>query len=147
MSPIKQQSIPSSDARPDVMQLRVLLPARVLVDETVVRIVAEAENGAFGVLPRHIDFLTALKPGVLVFEDSLGIESFVGHDVGIFVKRGPEVLVSVRNAVRGDSLATLRSVIEREFITLDQRERMARTALARLEAGVVRRFVELEEKR
>lgn len=147
MSPIKQQSIPSSDARPDVMQLRVLLPARVLVDETVVRIVAEAENGAFGVLPRHIDFLAALKPGVLVFENSRGIESFVGHDVGIFVKRGPEVLVSVRNAVRGESLATLRSVIEREFITLDQRERTARTALARLEAGVVRRFFELEEKR
>ena len=69
MSPIKQQSIPSSDARPYVMQLRVLLPARVLVDETVVRIVAEAENGAFGVLPRHIDFLAALQPGVLVFED------------------------------------------------------------------------------
>ena len=147
MSPHTQQSIPKSDARLDAMQLKVLLPARVLVDEAVVRILAEAENGAFGVLPRHIDFLSALKPGVLVFEDPDGIEGFVGHDVGIFVKRGPEVLVSVRNAVRGDSLATLRSVIEREFITLDQRERMARTALARLEAGVVRRFVELEEKR
>lgn len=129
------------------MQLRVLLPARVLVDETVIRIVAEAEDGAFGVLPRHVDFLAALKPGVLVFADPNGNEGFVGHDVGMFVKRGSEVLVSVRNAVRGESLATLRSIIEREFVALDQRERTARTALARLEAGVVRGFIELEEKR
>jgi F-type H+-transporting ATPase subunit epsilon len=143
MNPLKQQSVP----KPDAMQLRVLLPARVLVDETVVRIVAEAENGAFGVLPRHIDFLAALNPGVLVFEDPDGNEGFVGHDIGIFVKRGSEVLVSVRNAVRGENLATLRNIIQSEFVTMDQRERMARTALARLEAGVVRRFVELEEKR
>lgn len=128
------------------MQLRLLLPARVLVEEAVVRLVAEAENGSFGILPRHIDFLTALKPGVLVFENVRGIESFVGHDVGVFVKRGPEVLVSVRNAVQGESLASLRGIVEREFVTLDQRERTARTALARLEAGVVRRFIEREEK-
>ncbi len=131
----------------DAMRLRVFLPTHVLVDEQAVRIVAEAENGAFGVLPRHIDFLAALKPGVLTFESADGGEAFVGHDVGIFVKRGPEVLVSTRNAVRGVDLAALRGMIEREFVMLDHRERTARTALARLEAGVVRRFIEMEEKR
>ncbi|MCP4386478.1 MAG: F0F1 ATP synthase subunit epsilon [Hyphomicrobiales bacterium] len=129
------------------MRLKVLLPASVLVDEDAVRIVAEAEDGSFGVLPRHIDFLSALKPGVLVFEMRGGGERFVGHDLGIFVKRGSEVLVSTRKAVLGTDLAALRETIEREFKTLDERSRAARTALARLEAGVVRRFMELEERR
>jgi F-type H+-transporting ATPase subunit epsilon len=128
------------------MHLRVLLPTHVLVDEDVVRVVAEAENGSFGILPRHADYLAALRPGLLVFESLDGREAYVGHDVGILVKRGRQVFVSIRNGVRGDDLSALRGVIEHEFVALDHRERAARTALARLEAGVVRRFIELEER-
>lgn len=137
------RQMPAAEA--EAMRLKVLLPMRILVEEQAARIVAEAENGAFGLLPRHVDFLAALRPGVLAFVTPDGAERFVGHDAGILVKRGPEVLVSVRKAVLGTDLATLRGVIEREFKALDERERTARTALARLEAGVVRRFMELEE--
>ena len=42
------------------MHLKVLLPTRVLVDEAVSKVVAEAENGSFGLLPRHVDFVAAL---------------------------------------------------------------------------------------
>jgi hypothetical protein len=35
-------------------------------------------------------------------------------------------------------------MVEREFLALDDRERAARSALTRLEAGVVRRFVEMD---
>jgi F-type H+-transporting ATPase subunit epsilon len=63
------------------------------------------------------------------------------------VKCGPAVRVSAWRGVRGDDLASLRAVVEREFLQLDDRERTARSALARLEAGVVRRFVELEGHR
>lgn len=143
MSEVKPQE--PGDSK--VMHLKVLLPARVLVDENVESIVAEAENGAFGLLPRHIDFLASLKPGVLTFQTSGGVEGFVGHDLGILVKRGAEVLVSTQKAVVGTDLAALRGTIEREFKALDERERTARAALARLEAGMVRRFMELEEQR
>ncbi len=131
---------------PETMRLKIMLPTHVLVDEPAARIVAEAENGSFGILPRHTDFLAALKPGVLTFDTPDGRETFVGHDVGVFVKQGREVLVSILNGVRGRDLGALRRLIEREFVVLDQRERAARTALARLEAGVVRRFIELEER-
>jgi F-type H+-transporting ATPase subunit epsilon len=63
------------------------------------------------------------------------------------VKREAEVLVSAWRGARGEDLASLRTVVEREFLTLDDRERAARSALARLETGVVRRFVELEQRR
>lgn len=130
----------------ETMRLKIMLPTHVLVDEPATRIIAEAENGSFGILPRHTDFLAALKPGVLTFEAPDGRETYIGHDVGVFVKQGQEVLVSILNGVRGGDLGELRSLIEREFVALDQRERAARTALARLEAGVVRRFIELEER-
>ena len=34
------------------------------------RIKAEAENGWFGMLPKHVDFVTALVPGVMTFQPS-----------------------------------------------------------------------------
>jgi F-type H+-transporting ATPase subunit epsilon len=37
------------------MRLKVLLPTMVLVDEAVSKVVAEAENGAFCLLPKHVD--------------------------------------------------------------------------------------------
>ena len=49
------------------MKLKVWLPTEVLLEEDVIRIKAEAENGWFGLLPRHVDFVTALVPGVMTF--------------------------------------------------------------------------------
>ena len=130
----------------NAMRLKIVLPTHVLLDVEVKKIVAEAGNGAFGVLPRHIDFVAALRPGLLSFLDGQEHEQFIGHDEGIFVKQGRQVLVSVRRAVRGESLATLRELVRSEMMALHGQEQKARTALARLEAGIVRQFIELEER-
>lgn len=129
------------------LRLRILLPTGVLVDEAVLKVVAEAANGSFCLLPRHVDFVAALVPGVLLFTRANGTEGFVGLDEGILVKCGPEVLVSTRSGVQGDDLAELRAQVERQRRRLGEREQAARLALARLEAGVVRRFLEVEEVR
>ena len=128
------------------MHLKVLLPSEILIDVPVRKIVAEAQDGWFGVLPRHVDFVTALVPSVLVYVDIDGHERFLGVDEGILVKCAEDIQVSTRNAVRGDDLHDLRRAVRRQFLDLDDRERSARSALARLEAGVVRRFVELQER-
>ena len=58
------------------------------------------------------------------------------------MKTGAEVLVSVRHAVGGADLGQLRQAVEREFLTLDDREKSVRTAVAKLESGLIRRFAE-----
>lgn len=127
------------------MNLKVALPVAVLVDEPVQKIVVDAENGSFGILPRHVDFLAALVPGVLTYLDAEGYEHFLGIDEATLVKCGDDVLISARNAVEGDDLPNLRRQVEAAFVLLDERERSARSALARLEAGIARRFVELKD--
>jgi F-type H+-transporting ATPase subunit epsilon len=129
------------------MRLKLLLPTRVLIDTAIQRLVAEAENGSFGMLARHIDFATALKPGILVYQDVENAEHFVGVDEGILVKCRGEVLVSTRNAVIGTDLASLRQTVRERYLELDEGEKLARSALARLEVGVVKRFNELRELR
>ena len=127
------------------MKLKVLLPTEVLIYKEVAKVIAEAENGSFCLLPRHIDFVAALVPGLLSFESGKGQEEFLALDRGILIKCGPEVLVSTRNAVRGPDLGTLKQTIEESFQVLDDREKMVRSAFAKLEANFIRRFMELEK--
>jgi F-type H+-transporting ATPase subunit epsilon len=127
------------------MRLKIMLPAEILVDQEVKKVTAEAENGSFTMLPRHIDFTAALVPGLLSFVTKDDDEEFLALDEGILVKCGSEVLVSTRNAVIGPDLGQLRDTIEREFKQLDEHERVTRSAFARLEADLVRRLIELEK--
>jgi F-type H+-transporting ATPase subunit epsilon len=128
------------------MRLKVLLPTEVLVDEEVVKVIAEAENGSFCLLPRHIDFVAALVPGLLSFVPAEnGAEEFLAVDDGILVKCGPEVTVSTRQAVRGPELGTLKATVENTFKVRTDQEKRARSALANLEANFIRRFLKLEE--
>lgn len=124
------------------MKLKVLLPTEVLLDEAVVKVNAEAKNGCFCLLPHHINFVTALVPGILSFVSIDGQETFLAVDEGILIKSGAQVFVSTRNAVRSKDLKQLQQTIEKRFRLLDEQEKNARLALTKLEANIVRQFVE-----
>lgn len=128
------------------MKLKVLVPTKVFLTETVEQVNAEAKNGAFGVLSDHIDFVTALAPGILSYRDRQGKEVFLAVDEGILVKCGQEVLVSTGQAVKDADLETLQQTVEREFRQLNEQQKLTRTALARLEAGLARGMLEMGEE-
>ncbi len=125
------------------MMLKLILPSGVLLKQEAVKVVAEAQNGSFCLLPRHVDFVAALVPGILSLTAPNGEESFFAVDEGILVKRGPEVLVSTWNAVQG-KLGELRQAVRAQFRELDEDEQKARRALDRLEASLLRQIVEWE---
>tara|TARA_R110002020_G_C16315695_1_gene774253 strand:- start:5440 stop:5850 length:411 start_codon:yes stop_codon:yes gene_type:complete len=125
------------------MQVTLRLPTRTLFDGRAIELAAVAQNGAFGILPNHTDFVTALVPSVLTLTVSGGEELFFGIDEGLLVKKGHAVDVAIRRGVQGESLETLRETVENTFVQIDEDERVARTALSRLEANIVRRFADL----
>ena len=126
------------------MELEVLLPDRVFAHERdVSRIVVETTQGSLGLLPRRLDFIAALVPGILAFETAAGGEVFVAVGEGILVKSGAQVRVSVRRALAGGDLAHLRDSVEREFRTLADDARSQRAVLAKLETGFLSRLATL----
>ena len=126
------------------MRLWVLAPTRVVVDEPALKIVAEARNGMFCLLPRHVDFAAALVPGILYFSDAGGRSRYVAVDEGILVKRGHVVFVSCYEAVAGSELDELQRMVSERYLELDEEQRIGRSTLARLEAGALRSIFELE---
>jgi len=128
------------------MTLSVLLPFEVFADEAdVLRIVVETAQGAFGLLPRRLDCVAALVPGIVAYEAEGRGEVFLAVDEGVLVKCGGSVVISVRRALRGTDLARLRDVVEQEFLTRDAQQEDMHAAMARLESGFLRRFATLQD--
>jgi F-type H+-transporting ATPase subunit epsilon len=125
------------------MQITLHLPTRTLFSGKATKLFAVAGNGSFGILPNHTDFVTALVPSVLILTMEEGHEYVFGIDEGLLVKKGHVVDVAVRRGVMGDDLDTLRETVHETFVEVDESERVARSALSRLEANMVRRFAEL----
>ncbi len=123
------------------MKLTIHQPCALFLEEEVTKVMAESPAGCFAILPRHIDTATALVPGILAYVTPGGGESFVALDGGVMVKQGDRVTVATRTAVRGD-LGALHKAIDSMIHEVDERERRARAAVARLEADILRRFME-----
>ncbi|MEH6728925.1 MAG: ATPase [Hyphomicrobiales bacterium] len=126
------------------MSVTLRLPTRTLYEGRAERITAVASDGAFGILPNHVDFVTALVPSVFTLRLTDGSEVIFGLDEGLLVKKGHDVVVVALRGVRGDDLSTLKDTVKASFIQMDEEERQARSALSRLEANMVRRFAELQ---
>lgn len=128
------------------MLLKLLVPTQILVEAHVNKIIAEGADGFFCLLPGHMDFVSALVPGILYFVDEAGKENYYAVNHGTLIKYGREVRISTFNAVKGADLQSLKQTVEEQFYVQDEQERSAHSALARLEAGTIRRFMELQEQ-
>ena len=126
------------------MHLEVVAPAATVVDALATKVRAEAPNGNFTLLPRHIDFVASLVPGLLSYVSD-GQERMVAVDGGTLVKRGLSVRVATRGATPGDSVADLQQALRLSFEELAEGEQRSRVALARLETDAIRRLIELSE--
>ena len=130
---------------PSEMLLKVVLPTKILIETAAIKVIAEAENGIFCLLPRHIDFVATLIPSLLSFVSPQGQEQFFAIDQGILIKHGDEVTVATQNAVQGGDLGMLKKTVEQQFHLIDEREKTARSVLEKLEINTIRHFIQLGE--
>jgi len=125
------------------MRLLVLTPQAVVLDRDVIHVRAEDATGAFGILDRHADFLTALAVSVLVYRDVERREHFVAVRGGMLAVRGDHrVEVFTREAVPGDDLDALERDVLSRFRRAIEHESRGRRGIARLQGELVRRMVE-----
>jgi F-type H+-transporting ATPase subunit epsilon len=125
------------------MRLVVMTPEALVVDDDVVHVRAEDESGAFGILDRHADLLTALVISVLVYRDRQRREHFVAVRAGLLsVTGGRRVEVLTRDAVASDDLESLEGDVIRRFRVSAQDEARAQTGTAKLEGALLERVAD-----
>ncbi|MDY7002306.1 MAG: F0F1 ATP synthase subunit epsilon [Thermodesulfobacteriota bacterium] len=123
------------------MRLTIFLPTEMFMDQEVLKVTGESVSGGFCLLPRHIDYVTALAPGILSYETHQGQEKFLAVNRGILVKQGEVVSVATRFA-RAGVLGELEDEVRKMILQEDEKEKMARSAAAGMEANFVRGMLE-----
>jgi len=126
------------------MTLKVWTPTEAVLEAEVSKIKAESEDGWFGILPRHIDFVTALVPGILTYTLPDRTDEHLALDRGVLVKCGRAVFISTRHAVRG-AIERLHEAVSEQFQQQRGKEQAAARFGAKLEADLVRRLMEMEQ--
>lgn len=109
------------------------------------RLRAFASHGEFCILPRHIDCVADLVPGIVTCVTASGERRLFAVDGGILVKCGTEVMLSTPRAVRSESEETLQAAVDRFIARVEERESTTRSALRKIEADFVRTLVDIEE--
>lgn len=113
------------------------------MEERALLVAAESLHGAFTLLPRHADTALLITPGLLSFTREDGAEVFLAVDHGVLVKAGDSVRVACQRAVLAGDLGAAESAVRAQQAAQGDSERRARTAVARLEAEILRKVAEL----
>jgi F-type H+-transporting ATPase subunit epsilon len=124
-----------------MMNIKILLPSRILLDKKVTKIQAEATYGHFTLLPKHIDFVAPLVTGILVLTQEEKV-SYVAIDGGLLVKKEQQVWISTPRGMLDDDLDVLQQNIEQQWESIKHAEKKAKTAMSKLESDAIRRYVE-----
>ncbi|WP_051069733.1 hypothetical protein [Gracilimonas tropica] len=127
-----------------MMQLKVMEPEKMIADVHTDKIIAEGVNGHFCLKTKHVDFVSALEAGILLY--TVGEEEhYIAVDEGILVKCGEQVLVSVLNAIEGTALQELQQRILKEFKKTEAMHRASKIAMKSIETDLLLRLLEFEK--
>lgn len=130
----------------DTARLLVSEPPATILDTQVVHLSAPGPHGRFVVLPRHVDTVIPLGPGLTTFLTPSGggdaggvtVERFLAHAQGVLVKVGREIRVVFEHVVVCDHVEEAEDAVRARFRERTRRERLAASTLARLEAEIAR---------
>lgn len=124
------------------MKLTVATPLAIIAEaDDVVHLQAEDDTGAFGILPGHADFLTALALSVVSWRDQRGTEHHLAVRGGMLeVRGGDAITIATREAVADDDLHRLETDVLATFKRRSEEELTARTDAQRLYLAAIRQI-------
>jgi F-type H+-transporting ATPase subunit epsilon len=124
------------------MKLTVTTPLAIITEaNNVAHVRAEDETGAFGILPGHADFLTALAVSVVSWRDQDGTVHHLAVRGGMLeVNNGKAITIATREAVAGDDLHRLETEVLASFQRRTEEELTARTDAQRLYLAAIRQI-------
>lgn len=127
------------------MKLTVSTPLQLILDiDGVRRLRAEDATGSFGILPGHADFLTVLRPSVVVWQDGDAQLHYLAVRGGVLlVQAGRSISIATREALGGEDLQQLEVRVLAQFRREAEQERTARSDAWKLQVAAVREICRL----
>lgn len=125
------------------MNVEIIIPNKTIVQKKIDSLTAPGTEGNFQILPRHIDFVSSLKAGILTLLVD-GSEEYYAINYGILVKKNDRVFVVCQQVIRGESLEKLNQAVEEKLSVLSEKEKVTNEILSRMEIATLKRISEME---
>jgi F-type H+-transporting ATPase subunit epsilon len=106
---------------------------------------AEDRSGSFGILPRHIEFLTILEPSIAIAVIE-GREEYFAFNGGILSFKKGILTVTTKEFVQSGELGELRAIIERFSRQQREKESLFHLNMANLQKAFFKKIIELERE-
>lgn len=123
------------------MNLRVVTPLEVIVDQDIDALRAEDSTGSFGILPGHADFITSLTVSVIRWTAGKHTTYCAVRRGVLSVEAGNRITVATREAITGDDLATLDRTVLSRFQEEYEQERIEHVESVNLQLLAIRKMI------
>lgn len=128
-----------------MMTLTVYLPFQILIQQPIQKITFESIDGFHTILPKHIDYATALKTGIVRYQDKNGQTGYLACDEGILIKKGKNISLSTRLGIKNNNLKELENVIKTDFKKMEETRKESNKTMAQLELTLARGLLQLNK--
>jgi F-type H+-transporting ATPase subunit epsilon len=120
------------------LELEILAPDHVVVEDRVVSLQAADASGRFGLRTGHEDFLTVLVPCVVRYEPEAGAERFAAVDGGVLLLERGGISIATRDAIIADRIDQVADAAAAMLAARREKEQAARSGFAELEITLLR---------
>ena len=115
------------------MNLQVYSPLEKVLQVDIQKVVFETPQGYYTLLPKHIDYVSALGTGIISYVSVGKEEGYLACHEGIVVKKGQQVTVSAQGLLFADTLEELQRNIAISYKENEEQRKELNMAMARLE--------------
>ncbi len=122
---------------------RIITPQAVETVKNISFFRAEDRSGSFGILPRHIEFLTILEPSIAiaVIEDK---EHYYAFNSGVLSFKNNALTITAKEFVQSDNISKLLEMIKHTFKEQEEKERLFRDNIENLQKAFIKKLIDME---
>lgn len=125
--------------------IHIITPSHVKQVENVSFFRAEDRSGYFGILPRHIEFLTILEPSIAIAIID-GEEEYFGFNGGILAFKKDILTITTKEFVQSSKIGELKGIIEKFFKEREEKESIFNLNMKNLQKAFFKKIIELERE-
>ncbi len=125
--------------------VHIITPSHIKKMDNISFFRAEDRSGSFGILPKHIEFLTILEPSIsiaLIDEE----EEYFAFNGGILSFKKEILTITTKEFVQSSEIGELRGIIEKFFKEQDEKESLFHLNMKNLQKAFFKKMIEMERE-
>jgi len=128
-----------------LFDLHIITPIHVKIINNVSFFRAEDKTGSFGILPRHIEFLTILEPSIAIalIEDK---EEYFAFNGAILSFKNNVLTITTKEFAQSSKIGELKEIIEVLFKEQQKKESIFHLNMQNLRKAFFKKIIELERE-